>query len=387
MTMTDHDLVRRYAQSNSEEAFAALVSRYVDLVYSVALRQVRDPHLAEDITQAVFVILARKAASLSSKTVVSGWLCRTARYTAAKALTMQRRRQSREHETYMQSALNDSQSASNWTEIAPFLDSAMAELGQKDHDALVVRFFHGRCFREVSAALGTTEAGAKMRVNRALEKLRNFFVRRGVSLSVAAIATAVSAYSVQAAPSNLAASAALAALKGTVVTTSTLTLAQMTLKLMTWIKIKTAAAVGAACLLAVGTTTIAVQHALAANETAKPAFAGYKTPEATVKSLIYALSIGDTNKFAAACTPAHAERFLTQLAGRSEEQLKREAKAQASALEKFEIQKKEEISDSEVHLHIKMLGDTTGLAARGAPLVAIMKKIGSDWKYDGDVRQ
>jgi hypothetical protein len=300
---------------------------------------------------------------------------------------MQRRRQTREHELYMQSALDDSRSASAWSEIEPLLDSAMAELGQKDHDALVVRFFQGRSFREVSAALGTTEAGAKMRVNRALEKLRHFFVRRGVTLSVVAITTSMSAYSVQAAPANLAASTTLAALKGTAVTTSTLTLAKMTLKLMTWLKIKTAAAVGAACLLAVGTTTVAVQHALAANETGKPAFAGYKTPEATLKSLIYALSVADTNKFASSCTPAHAERFMTQLAGKSDEQLKREAKAQATALERFEIKQTEQISDSEIHLHIKMLGDTSGLAARGAPLVLIMKKIGSDWKYDGDIRQ
>src|SRR6516162_2345961 len=94
----DLSLLREYASSRSEEAFATLVSRYVNLVYSVALRQVDDPHLAEDITQAVFVVLARKADSLGDKTILPGWLCRTARYAAANALTIQHRRQRREQE-------------------------------------------------------------------------------------------------------------------------------------------------------------------------------------------------------------------------------------------------------------------------------------------------
>ena len=100
-------LVREYARSNSEQAFATLVSRHVNLVYSVALRQVRDPHLAEEITQGVFIILARKAESLSPKTILSGWLCRTARNVSADTLKIQLRRQSREQESQMQSSLNE----------------------------------------------------------------------------------------------------------------------------------------------------------------------------------------------------------------------------------------------------------------------------------------
>src|SRR5215471_2041413 len=198
--MPDNDLrlLREYARRNSEEAFAALVSRYVNLVYSVALRQVRDRHLAEEITQAVFIILARKAGTLGNKTILPGWLCRTARNVSANALTMQRRRQQREQEAHMQSVLNESQPTHDdaWKQISELLDGAMEQLGQKDHDALVLRFFQGRNFKEVGMALGASEDAAKMRVNRALEKLRKFFAKHGVGLTTGIIAMAISANSV-----------------------------------------------------------------------------------------------------------------------------------------------------------------------------------------------
>src|SRR4051812_40143989 len=147
MTLNDIDLVREFARSKSEAAFESLVSRHINLVYSVALRSVRDSHLAEEVTQTVFIILARKAGSLSPKTVVSGWLCQTARYAAAKALTANSRRQNREQEAYMQSTLNND-SAEMWTDLEPVLDSAMGQLTRKDHDALVVRFFEARNFKD-----------------------------------------------------------------------------------------------------------------------------------------------------------------------------------------------------------------------------------------------
>lgn len=386
MKTDDMELVRQYALRGSEDAFAALVARHVNLVYSVALRQVRDPHLAEEVTQTAFIILARKAASLGAKTVLSGWLCQTARYTAAKALTMRRRRQAREQAAYMESPLNDTDPAYTWSRIEPHLDAAMSQLAQKDHDAVVMRFFEGRHFRDVGAALGTTEPAAKMRVNRALEKLRAIFLKRGVTISAALIAGAVSAHSVQAAPAGLAAKVTVAAVKGALVTSSTLTLIETTLKYMTYLKLKSAAALGLAAVLVVGTTTLTVQHTLAGTEAVVPAFAGYATPEATFKSLLAALAVADTKKFQEGCTPEKAEQFRTQIAGKSKEALNREASGIYKAFSKYKIEKKTVISETEVHLHMKALGDASEAQPGDINPKMRFKKIGQQWKFDGDVR-
>src|SRR5476649_2554884 len=263
MPNDDIALLRDYARKNSEPAFATLVSRHVNLVYSVALRSVRDPHLAGEITQAVFIILARKADSLGDKTILPGWLCRTARYASANALTIQRRRQQREQEAYMQSILNEVEPMheEKWNQIAPLLDGAMEQLGQKDHDALVLRFFENKTFAEVGANLGASEDAAKMRVNRALEKLRKFFAKRGVGSTTAIIAGTISANSVQAAPVALAKSVtAVAIAKGAAASGSTLTLIKGALKIMAWTKMKTVAVAGVVILLAAGTTTGMIQH-------------------------------------------------------------------------------------------------------------------------------
>jgi RNA polymerase sigma factor (sigma-70 family) len=264
----DMTLLREFAGPDTEEAFAALVSRHVNLVYSVALRQVRDPHLAEEITQAVFIILARKAKSLGPKTILPGWLCRTARYVSANALTMQRRRQCREQEAYMQSTLNSGSDAMSqqtadetWSQIAPLLDDALGQLGQKDHDALVLRYFESKSLGEIGLAIGTSEDTARMRVNRALEKLRKIFAKRGVNSTAETIAKTISANSIQAAPVALAkAVTAVAIAKGSIATASTVTLVKGTMNMMAWLKLKFALGVTMAALLAGGAATLAISQ-------------------------------------------------------------------------------------------------------------------------------
>jgi RNA polymerase sigma factor (sigma-70 family) len=385
MMNNDMELVRQYARNKSEEAFAALTARHVNLVYSIALRHVGNTHMAEEITQAVFVILARKAGSLSEKTLVAGWLCRTARFIATKALTAERRRQNREQEAFMQSLESEPNA---WTQIEPLLEGAMAQLEEKDHDALVLRFFESRSFKEVSAAMGTSEAGAKMRVSRALEKLRSIFTKRGVTLSAAVIGGALCAHSVQAAPIGLEASAVAAALTGTTQTASTLALVKTTLKIMTWTKIKIAAAVAAITLLA-GGTAVLVTHAdkqplqkIKASQDLPFTFAGYATPEAAVESLLWLAGRGDFEKFEANMTPAEMRRFKDKMQGVAPDEMRRRSIAMATAMIGYKIAQKEIISSDEVHLRLQAPPSPDGL--RSGEVVIVMKKMGKEWRHGGE---
>jgi uncharacterized protein (TIGR03435 family) len=258
--LDDITLLRQYSENNSESAVATLVERHVNLVYSVALRGTGNTHTAGEITQAVFIILARKARGLSQRTILPGWLYQTTRLTTANFLRTEIRRQKREQEAYMQSLLNEPE-PDIWPQIAPFLDDAVSRLGEKDRNAIVLRFFENKNLQEVGAALGASEDATKMRVNRALEKLRKFFTKRGVTLSAGAIAGAVSANSVHAAPMGLAKKfSAVAIAKGAAASGSTLTLIKGALKIMAWTKVKTAIVSGVVVLLAAGTTTITVKE-------------------------------------------------------------------------------------------------------------------------------
>jgi uncharacterized protein (TIGR03435 family) len=267
MASNDMELLREYAASRSESAFTELVSRHLNWVYSTAWRQTGDADLAEEIAQAVFIVLARKAASLGSGTVLSGWLYRTACFAAKDALRARRRRQHHEQEaSKMQSTFTSPEAQTGagadtaWQELAPLLDEAMTRLGSADRDALVLRFFEGKSLPEVGAALGASDEAAKKRVQRALEKLQKFFRQRGVTSSTAMLAEKISAHSVQIAPLSVAKVVAAATLaQGAGAGGSTLTIVKGALKLMAWTKIKTTVLAGVAALLAAGGLTIVVK--------------------------------------------------------------------------------------------------------------------------------
>jgi RNA polymerase sigma factor (sigma-70 family) len=292
--MTDDlQLLRTYAENGSEDAFAAIVQRHLGLVYSAALRQVRDPHLAEEIAQAVFVILARKAGSLRDGTILSGWLFRTTRFAAARAMRGEQRRQHREHEAAL---MESSASEPAWEEVAPVLDDAIADLAETDRHAILLRFFERKELAEVGAALGSSEEAAKKRVSRAVDKLRAFFTRRGIVLSTTALATALTLNAAQAAPPGLSISvaAAVAANGGTAV--ATLTLIQATMKAMFQAQLKIAALLTALVLGAAAAGTVLAQQAANPKTTtpASTALFDRTTPLGALRSLARAILEADS---------------------------------------------------------------------------------------------
>jgi RNA polymerase sigma factor (sigma-70 family) len=262
--MDDIELLQNYAQTNSDEAFGTLVARHIDLVYSAALRRTGNPGSAEEITQAVFIVLAKKAACLGKRDILSSWLFETVRLTSAAFQRAEIRRILREQEAYIQSQSNDP-GPDAWTQVAPLLDDAIDHLGDKDRKAIVCRFFEGKSLAQVGQTLGTSEDAAHKRVTRALDKMRAFFVRRGIGISASALAGALTVNSVHAAPIGMV-SAVTAAVKGVSTTGSILALSKGTLEIMAWTKIKYSVAVAAALALAAGSSIWVYQDTLGSGQ-------------------------------------------------------------------------------------------------------------------------
>lgn len=252
--MEDHELLHEYAERRSDRAFAELVGRHIDLVYSTAFRLVREAHLAKDIVQQVFILLARKPGSIRDARLLAGWLYRTTRFTAASTLRTERRR--REHENAaMELNTLEPDSPSLWQALAPHLDQAMDALDPVDQGAVTLRFFEGMSLREVGQALGMSDDAAQKRVARAVEKLRSYFARKGLATSSALIASVLAAHAVQAAPAGLASSVAAASLASAAGGGST-ALALKLLGIMSNLKITLAALLVAAVV----TTPILLSH-------------------------------------------------------------------------------------------------------------------------------
>ncbi|HTB83261.1 MAG TPA: sigma-70 family RNA polymerase sigma factor [Candidatus Sulfotelmatobacter sp.] len=254
---TDCELLATFARTNSEDAFAEVVKRHVNLVYSAALRQAGgDVHLAKDVAQSVFTDLARKAASLSRRENLSGWLYTSAHFAAAKIVRTETRRRDREEKFMRESEHQNSAGTpptaaleNEWQQVSAVLDAAMHELKETDRDAILLRYFENRPFAEVGAKLGLNENAARMRVDRAVEKLRAIFGKRGLATTTS-LAPVISANAIQLAPANLAASLTTTAISsvGTGITL---------FKIMTATKIK----IAFATLVAAGVVAaIVMQH-------------------------------------------------------------------------------------------------------------------------------
>jgi RNA polymerase sigma factor (sigma-70 family) len=253
----DIELLRHYAENGAEAAFTELVRRHVNLVYSAALRRVGgDAHLAEDVTQQVFIALARQAPVLSGRAVLTGWLYTAARFVSARVVRAEKRRKAREQEAYI---MNENPMPDpDWDRLRPILDTAMDRLNDREREALLLRFFEGRPFAEMGAKLSLTEDAARMRVDRALDKLRGLLGRQGVGSTATAIGLLLESQTVTAAPAGLAAAIAGKSLASTGITSTAFNL----FHIMSTSKLTTGAATILA-LLAIGTATheIRASHA------------------------------------------------------------------------------------------------------------------------------
>jgi RNA polymerase sigma factor (sigma-70 family) len=248
---SDLNLLAQFTRDHSQDAFTALVNRHVNLVYSAALRQVRSPQLAEEVAQSVFADLARAAGKLKPDTLLTAWLYQVTRRTAIDVVRKESRRQLREQIAVEMNNMNAHESGTGfqpvWTEIEPLLDDAMATLEETDRSAILLRYFENKNLREVGETLGTTDDTAQKRISRAVERLREFFTKRNVTIGASGLAALISANAVQAAPVGLAATiSAAAVLAGTAVHTSTVIAATKTIAMTTMQKTIIAALLAAA---------------------------------------------------------------------------------------------------------------------------------------------
>lgn len=251
----DAELLRRFADQGEQDAFTELVQRYINLVYSTALRRLAgDTHLAEDVTQRVFTDAARKAKSLAAHQVLSGWLYTSTCFQASNTVRTEQRRKQREQKAH---AMNDllpstSSDTSEWTRLRPVLDDALRELKTEDREALLLRFFEGQGFTEIGHRLRLTENAARMRVERALERLRLKLGRYGITSTAAALSGTLAAQAMTTAPAGLAGAVTAGAIASVG--------SGGTLALLPWLALNKVAVVSTAALLSAAAVGVRLEE-------------------------------------------------------------------------------------------------------------------------------
>lgn len=204
METTDHELLTQYGRQGRQDAFAELVKRHLNLVYSVARRQVGSPELAAEVSQMVFIHLSREASRLPVGTVLPAWLFTVARRKAIDAVRAEARRRAREGTAA--SLAEADVGPSPWSAVEPLLDDAMNELDAGERAAVLLRYFGNRSLRDVGRELGISDDAAQKRVGRALDRLRDLLRQRGLAATSAVLASQLASHAVENAPSSVATS-------------------------------------------------------------------------------------------------------------------------------------------------------------------------------------
>ncbi len=402
MSETDLQLLTRYDSQRDEDAFAEIVRRYVDLVHSAALRQVRSPELAEEVAQAVFIELARQARHLPSRPVLAAWLYHVTRRRAIDVVRREAGRRLREETAQELQAMNAT--AEDWTHIEPLLDDAMDALEETDRMAVLLRYFQNKPLREVGEAMGVSDDAAQKRVSRAVERLREFFARRGVTVGTSGLVVVISTNAVQAAPVGLAITLATSAtLAGTTIAATASAATIKTIAMTTLQKVLITATI-----IAIGVATPLVIHhqaklrpenarrlltpsrpaapipALAASEKDFPreswAFRGYATPESALVSLVSAAVKSDVEGFLKSLTTEQQSRvrlrWQRQGLESDEAQIRRSISNQFGPIKTIRVLNKEILSENEVILRLQMEGENGGTGTVGKKA----QRTGNEWR-------
>lgn len=269
--LTDAEMLRRYVRERDEHAFAHLVQRHIGVVYGAALRRTGGrAHLAEEIAQKVFTDLARKAATLCHHPALAGWLHRSTRYTAIDVARAEQRGQKLAHTFATMPDTNlTPDTPVDWEQVRPVLDEALDQLKESDREAMLLRYFEGLGFAEVGARLNVSENAARMRTERALEKLRSHLGKRGVTSTAAALGLVLANQAFAAAPAGLAAAVTATALSAAPATGGLLSLLLMSKLTAPVLSAVVAAGITALVWTSVVPSISAVEHAALRAENAR----------------------------------------------------------------------------------------------------------------------